>query len=70
MTPTTRPIATRVRTAAVEHPCALCGGPIQPGERYRRVVIVQAEEIVVETWHLPTGLPDDPCRPKPKGRRG
>ena len=66
---TTRPIATRVRTAAVEHPCALCGGLIQPGERYRRVVIVQGEEIVVETWHLPTGLPDDPCRPRaPKAR--
>ena len=67
---TTRPIATRVRTAAVEHPCALCGGRIQPGERYRRVVLGIGREMVVETWHLPTGLPDDPCRPKPKGRRG
>ena len=61
---TTRPIATRVRTAAVEHPCALCGGTIQPGERYRRVVLGIGREMVVETWHMPTGLPDDPCRPK------
>jgi len=68
---TTHPIDSRVRTAAVEHCCALCGGTIQPGERYRRVVIDVAGEFVIETWHMPTGLPDDPCRPKaPKARRG
>ena len=68
---TTYPIATRVRTAAVEHRCALCGGLIQPGERYRRVVIDVAGEFTVEKWHMPTGLPDDPCRPRaPKARKG
>jgi len=66
---TTRPIATRIRTAAVEHPCALCGGRIQPGEAYRRVVLDVEGFFTVEKWHLPTGLPDDPCRPRaPKAR--
>jgi len=67
---TTYPIASDTQIAKREHRCELCGGTIQPGEAYRRVVMDVDGYFTVEKWHLPTGKPGDPCRPKPKGRRG
>jgi hypothetical protein len=66
---TTYPIASDTQIAKREHRCELCGGTIQPGEAYRRVVMDIDGYFSVEKWHLPTGKPDDPCRPRAKARR-